>query len=197
MNRLLLLALALTLAPQLPAAPQDPEAAADPATTDDGIAPPPRGSIWRQTGPDGKPVFTDRPPPGAAEQVPLPPLNQVPAFRNNDDGSGTPASRTTPFPGYQPLLISGVEPGTTLVHPQEPVSILVKVVPGLQPGHQLLILHNGTQANTNNSSSVTIAVIPRGEHTFTAEIRDANGQVVATGEPLTFSVTRPVARNRP
>lgn len=197
MNRLLLLALALVLAPTLLAAPDSPVPAAQDAAADDGVAPPPRGSIWRQTGPDGKPVFTDRPPPGAAEQVPLPPINQVPAFRSNDEGSGAAAAPGTVFSGYQTLRITGVPPGTTLVHPQEPVSILVQVKPGLQPGHRLLILHNGAQVNSRNATSVTVNEIPRGEHTFTAEIQDAGGKVLATAEPLVFSVTRPVVRNRP
>lgn len=202
MNRLLLLALALALAPQLPAAPEQevPSAARDtplPAAgdtpADDGIAPPPRGSIWRQTGPDGKPVFTDRPPPGTAEQVPLSPINQVPALRAESGWPGAPAA---PGPGYQTLHIGGVAAGTLLNNPREAITISARPTPSLQPGHRLVILHNNAEANQDGSSSVTIARIARGSHTFVAEVRDLQGKVLISSSPLTFYVRRPSANNR-
>lgn len=175
----------------LPGGSADP---GQPVTEDDGIAPPPRGSVWRQTGPDGRVIFTDTPPPGGAEPVVMPKINQVPGM--SPEQRQPPTVTEKPFAGYERLVLRGVAEGATLLRPQDPVVIRAHFSPPLQPGHQLVILHNGAPLNTGSETVATITWIPRGKHTFTARILDDRGKALIEASPLTFQVQRPLRRDR-
>lgn len=154
--------------------------------------------IYRHRDANGNVVFTDQPPEDA-EAVELGPVNTVPGA---PAAQKTPAPATTPALAYGRLEITGIRNDDVLRNPDAP--LLVRATPDvpLQSGHQLVYLRNGQVLDTRNSPVLIIdgPALERGSHTFTAEIRDAEGQVLIASEPLTLHVHRttvPPARVRP
>lgn len=155
--------------------------------------------IYRHVDAQGRVTYTDQPT-GNTEPVALDPLNTLPAtaMPAAKPGQNTPG---TPFAGYQSLTLTGVENDAILRNPTQPIIVGARLQPGLQPGHSLLIHHNGQPANIDNASSITVPDIARGSHTFRAEVLDADGQVLIQTYDLTIHVhhtsalLRPGARN--
>ncbi|MFP5382564.1 MAG: DUF4124 domain-containing protein [Gammaproteobacteria bacterium] len=152
--------------------------------------------IYRHVDAQGRITYTDQPT-DSAEPVALEPLNTLPATANPAATTGQHMAPGTPFTGYQSLVLTGVENGAILRNPTAPVTLGTRMQPQLQPGHSLLIHHNGHQANTDNVSSITVPDIERGSHTFRAEVLDADGQVLIQSYDLTIHVHRASALRRP
>ena len=149
-----------------------------------------QAAIYKHVDANGKVSYTDQPP-HDAEAVDLPPANvlnlgtpSAPAEENPQEAE-VPAG---PVP-YTSLVVDG--PTGTLTNPTEAVSISATPEPALQKGHQLVLLHNGKEVDTQGGSGLTIPQIDRGEHTFVAEIRDSSGKVLIRSTPHVFVVFRP------
>lgn len=151
--------------------------------------------IYRHVDEQGRVTYTDQPT-DSAHPVALEPLNTLPAATTPAAASGQKAPGV-PFTGYQSLALTGVENGAVLRNPTAPVTLSTRMQPQLQPGHSLLIQHNGRTANTDNASSITVPDIERGSHTFRAEVLDADGQVLIQSYELTIHVHRASALRRP
>lgn len=161
------------------------------------LAPNGLADIYKHLDPHGNPVYTDQPPENA-EQVTLPKpnvLNADPAARDaaaRYKKANTEAARQADAApkGYTQLHISGVPDGQTLQNPTTPITMTALPEPPLRAGHKLIIYHNGEPTNTSNSHSINIPYIDRGSHVFVAEIRDAEGKVLITSAPTSFTVQR-------
>lgn len=161
------------------------------------LAPCAPAEIFRHLDKHGKVVFTDQPPENA-EQVTLPKANVMNMDPNARDAASRfkqqdEAARNAPPPateGYSSLRVVGAPDGQQLQNPTEPITVAAKAEPPLRPGDTLVIRHNGETANPDGADSVTFERIDRGEHTFVAEIRNANGEVLISSPPMTFNVQR-------
>lgn len=151
--------------------------------------------IYRHVDAQGRVTYTDQPTENT-EPVALDPLNTLPATAAPAAKAG-PRPPGTPFAGYQSLVLTGVENGAVLRNPTAPVTLGARMQPQLQPGHSLLIHHNGRQVNADNASSITVPDIERGSHTFRAEVLDADGQMLIQTYDLTIHVHRTSALSRP
>src|SRR3990167_3989132 len=97
--------------------------------------------IYRHVDAQGRVTYTDQPA-GNASPVVLESINTLPATAApaaRQDKSQGPA----PFTGYESLTLAGVENNAVLRNPTAPVTVTARLQPRLQPGHTLLIHHNG------------------------------------------------------
>lgn len=151
--------------------------------------------IYRHVDAQGRVTYTDQPT-DSTQPVALEPLNTLPATAMPAATTGQTAPGAL-FAGYQSLVLTGVENGAVVRNPTAPITVGTRLQPGLQPGHSLLIHHNGQPANTDNASSITVPEIERGSHTFRAEVLDADGQVLIQTYELTIHVHRASVLLRP
>lgn len=151
--------------------------------------------IYRHVDAQGRVTYTDQPA-GNASPVVLESINTLPATAApaaRQDKSQGPA----PFTGYESLTLAGVENNAVLRNPTAPVTVTARLQPRLQPGHTLLIHHNGQPANIDNGTSVSVADIERGAHTFRAEVLDTDGKMLIQTYELSIHVHRASALRRP
>lgn len=151
--------------------------------------------IYRHVDAQGRITYTDQAPEAGSPLV-LEPINTVPG-RNKPRNEVAPArppaagSAASPaFTGYESLAVTGAANGSVLRNPGEPLTISAHAVPGLRPGHKLILRHNGTPANDDGSATATFTALDRGSHSFTAEIVDGTGNVLIQSFPATIQVHR-------
>ena len=70
------------------------------------------------------------------------------------------------------------------------VTIRLSLQPGLRSGDTIDISLDGRRVGSGDSTTVHLAQVDRGTHTVRATIRDANGQVVARTDGVTFHLLR-------
>src|SRR5690606_13442844 len=121
------------LAVAAPAFPDEGEAGRAPEAGD--------GRIYRMTDGQGRVIFTDSPPPGAAAEevhqsrpntLPPPPRQRLENRRANEP-------QPDAFKGYT-LSISAPAHEQTFQNPQEPIAVQVSLTPPLQGEHSLRVL---------------------------------------------------------
>jgi len=145
--------------------------------------------IYRWVDDQGVLHFSDVPQDGA-ETVELPPpatYTPPPSRQSAAARRGRQSAERTPD-GYEGLTIVSPAAEETIWNTAGVINVAVSPAPGLQDGHSVNIFLNGrlidSKAPTGLSAEVTD--VPRGEHTVTAEIRDAAGRRVISAQPVTF-----------
>ena len=141
--------------------------------------------IFRWVDPDGAIHYSDRPQPGA-ETVGLAPKSdkQVPAAGSTD------APLLGPYQGFEI-----VSPETNQTVRQDagklPVSLIVD--PPLLAGHLLELVVDGAPVSVDQASTqLTLTGLTYGSHRAQAQIRDAQGTVVARTAPVSFHLRKPI-----
>lgn len=150
--------------------------------------------IYRHVDAQGRVTYTDQAP-ETGSPVTLEPINTVPGGKPRQEVApsrqpvaGSAASPA--FTGYESLTVTGAANGSVLRNPGEPLTISAHAVPGLRPGHKLILRHNGTPANDDGSATVTFTALDRGSHSFTAEIVDGTGNILVQSFPVAIQVHR-------
>lgn len=156
--------------------------------------------VYRHVDASGKVTFTDRPP-TEAEPVALPPVNALPlgpraSTAREEGGEEAPPAPAAVVP-YTSLVVTGFDPDTVLRDPAGGIGVQAQATPPLQPGHRLVLSHNGQPAD---GDSLYVETLERGTHSFVAEIIDEEtGAVLIRSQPLQLHVHRTsvLHRNHP
>jgi hypothetical protein len=138
--------------------------------------------------------FSDRPQPGA-EEIALPEYNTFSAPRREPRARSAPeAGEETPDEdgSGQPFAYSSLEfrsPAAeeTLWNIEGVLNVALDLQPGLQPGHQVKVYHNG-KPQLVSGTSFQLQEVWRGEHKIQAEILDANGKMLIRSRSNRFYV---------
>lgn len=148
--------------------------------------------IYRYTDAKGNTVFTDRPPPGKAAPVELPPANTVemkvpePAAREE---AKPPAQQGSELP-YRVLRLDGVPEGGVLRANSGSFTVSAQLDPPLHPGHLLRFRLDGEPvAGASTETTLTLQNVDRGAHSLQLEI--LNGErVIQRSATEHFTVQR-------
>ena len=161
------------------------------------LALPALADIYKWTDPNGHVIFSDQPHPGAEKL----PEKEVPTF----DAQPLPASppQTKPekpaFEGYDTVAIVQPKDNAAFWDTAGEVTVQVLVKPPLRTslGHKLVLALDGkTAAQSEGSTTFQLSNVDRGTHTLELKVEDADGNVLSSSAPVSFTIHRASILNR-
>ena len=147
-------------------------------------------TLYRWVDAQGVVHYSDTPQPGAET------LNISGAQTYH--GTQGPASPSPGAPqasapaGYDTCAITQPAPESSLFAP-ESVAVSVQVSPALHDGDQVTVQVDGEslQPIATNAATFHLPQPERGTHTVSAQVRNADGEVLCSAPPVSFTVQRP------
>lgn len=155
--------------------------------------------VYRYTDENGNVVYTDEPRDQAERIVvkKIPTINMPDgpltedAFRQSPD-----TEENVPSPELYKLIgFSEPQNNSAFWSGSGNIAIAVEAVPGLRPSHGFQVLLDGEPIGTGASGLFSVQHIDRGTHTATVRVVNADGDVLQTGQSITFTVHRPSVIN--
>jgi hypothetical protein len=146
--------------------------------------------VWRWKDANGW-HFSDSPVAGA-EKITINPAPKSGGSRPAPTYSSAPMVLPQEIVRYARCLIA--QPANDAVFQwTESVSASVMVQPGLQTGHRIEVLLNGSPFPqwTPDMLSYSFTGLSRGSYTLAARVMDAKGGVLCAGPPITFHIRQP------
>jgi hypothetical protein len=159
--------------------------------------------VYKTVDEDGNVTYTDKPPPDGSKPIKLAPISviEAPTYEKAPDpakaeGEEIPLRDLRKI--YRDFAIVSPQSEESVWRPDGPVSVAWSVGNPLQQGMQVSIYLDGAKQATTTEQIIPIAGLDRGEHTLTAELRDAKNRRIATAVPVTFFIQQPnIYTNRP
>jgi hypothetical protein len=151
----------------------------------------PAADVYRSIGPDGRPVFTDRPLPDAT-RLPLP-GGGVPV-----ENSSIPPPAEVPergfFGSYESFEIANPQEGATIRNKDGVVGVSLLLDPSLMESHRIRVDVDGTEAvgHLGNRTQMTLHGVAIGSHRLQALVVDGFGNVVSATPVVHFHVREPL-----
>ncbi len=153
------------------------------------------GPIYRSFDKDGNVIYSDKPAPGAkaVEVAPNtttyspPPL---PNFSSKPSASQETVEQPAADLSYESFALLTPKNDEAVRANAGNVGVEFDVRPGLQPGHRIRVLLDGTAAAEITEAAGTLENVDRGTHTLSAELLDADGGVLARTPAVTFHLLR-------
>jgi len=151
--------------------------------------------VYREVDEEGNVTFTDRPQ-GESEAVEIGPTNTAPPPPANvfPDAPEEPANAAG---GSYEVAITN--PAHETIIPRGPgnFSVSASVSPGLQTGHKLQLLMDGSpRQEPQTGSTWNLTNVFRGEHNLTVAVIDSKGKQLSESEAVTVFVFRPSTNDR-
>jgi hypothetical protein len=153
--------------------------------------------VYRSIGPDGRPVFTDRPVPNATK-LDLPAA--TPRTAPNAASSTPVQGDSTGFPGpYTEFEIVTPADNTTIRSAVGELQIGVLLDPPLQDGHHLAVEIDGASASGDlgNRTQFQLTGLTLGSHSVQAQVADDTGAAVAATPVINVHVRPPLPEGAP
>lgn len=144
-------------------------------------------TIYQTRDAKGRPVFTDRPPPGA-KPVELPPVNTTPGVTPKPE----PASAQDEFSGYRKVGV--VAPGS-IPNGLAPVTVGIAIEPELRAGDRWQLLLDGRPVAEGREDAYTFDKLDRGTHQLALRVLDGGSAEVARSPVIEVFVFWP-GKNR-
>jgi hypothetical protein len=151
--------------------------------------------IYKTVDENGNVVYTDQKPSDDAEPIPLPELTVV-----DPVDIGNPSAADDDEPDVRTIEMSITSPlaDEIIVNTGYRVEVRVELDVELPRGAQIVYRVDGEERLASRERSVTIEEVFRGPHTVSAELRTADGRVIARAEPVSFFMRQQSALyNRP
>ena len=141
--------------------------------------------------------FSDRPQEGA-EKVTITEAQtfSAPAPQRRSRDSGSSGDEQDDF-SYDSVNIVSPGSGEVLWNTGGGMKVSANTQPKLKRGHTQMVYLDGqvVASLTGNQRSAELTSIERGEHTLTTEVRNGAGDVVGTGNAVTFTVQQTSVQN--
>ncbi len=160
-------------------------------------------AVYKTTDAQGNVVFTDIPPKNQDGEtqtpVELAPSNTYAPVVSNSQTTTSPnieEEESAAFQ-YENISITSPENDAAIRENAGNVTVYTRVQPGLQEGHQVQILLNGQPWPIRSRGAVAMTNVNRGTHSITAQIVDADEQVLMSSKPVTFHLQRVSILTRP
>ena len=147
-----------------------------------------KAEVYKQVNPDGSVTFTDVPKSQDEAPVQIQPMSTfkatpAPAI------SSTPKSKSVSTK-YTSVSITSPTNEATIRDNAGNLDVTASVAPGLQSGHKMVLLDNGTPQGESASGSFKLNNIDRGAHTLTVQIQDGAGKTLISSNPVTVYLRR-------
>ena len=151
--------------------------------------------VYRTTDSNGNVIFTDKPPPGGAEEVKLNPTNTTPGteMRAAPEPVAEDDEEESDEEIEYSIRISAPADGSTIPMGIGSFRVIAAVSPSLEEGETLQLIMNGSnhgEPQTQNSWALENA--RRGEHSIVVARYNSDGDVLATSEESRILVLRPI-----
>jgi hypothetical protein len=160
-----------------------------------GLATSASAKIYKWTDEEGNVHYGDEPPQGA-EAVDLPPPSTYEApKRSRPAGSRDSRDEDAQQAGYSALAIASPEEESTILGPEQTITVRVTITPALRAGHTVGIFMDGEQVASGRGTQFSVSPVYRGAHTLEAVVRDGNGEEVSRSSPITFYKRQPSVIN--
>jgi len=147
-------------------------------------------SVYKVIQRDGSVEFTDAPPPGApAQPIAVPSLNTPgsllapPIDTANQSAAGAPE-------GYSEFRITRPENDTSFWNTGGSVNVDLSLEPSLRAGDKIDLFLDGRSIGGGTATAITLTDMNRGSHSIRAAIKNADGQVVARSNTVTFMLQK-------
>jgi hypothetical protein len=157
--------------------------------------------VYRWTDDNGEVNYSDRPHEDA-ERVTLPSAQTfsapAPQRRSGDSGAARDEEgKKKKDDSYGSVRITSPNSDEVLWNTGGVLNVSVNTQPGLRRGHTLMIYLDGQVVGnlTGNQRATELTGINRGEHKLNAEVRDASGDIVGTGNTVNFTVQQTSVQN--
>jgi len=148
---------------------------------------------------EGVRVYGDEPP-QQADQATLPELQgysspQPQSQPNQDEQDENLAEQEAAFRYKKIIIISPKEDDMITAGSAGDTTVMVHVEPGLRPGHEITLLHNGKPVQTAASLQFEMNNLNRGSHLIHVEIKHQGTRLISSPKRR-FHVQRPSILNR-
>ncbi len=155
-------------------------------------------AIYKTTDKDGNIIFTDIPPKDQSGEIevsehssyapPPTPTTAPPAQADAEEDEEAEEEVTV----YTALQITSPADDEPVRENAGNVTIVVKAEPMVDAGqgHRIEVLIDGQVAGSGAATSISLSNVDRGTHVVTAQVVDADGNILIAAEPITFHMLR-------
>lgn len=153
--------------------------------------------VYKTVDSNGNIIFSDEPTEGAEkidvpEPMIVPSLTDYPPLREE-------AEEAEP---YNTLAITSPKQDETYFRSEGDLKVTVQVRPGLSRSDTVVLYLNGVEQLSGRATSFSLPELDRGTHQLSVAIRDREGTILKTSEPVTFhmrqnSVLNPQNTSKP
>lgn len=151
--------------------------------------------IYKTVDKDGRVTFSDTPPPNTnAKPVELKAINTTPPPTAIPYTPPTNQANSRQTPAAYTLKLLAPANGTTLLPNERSVTVSTDLNPNLQNGDQLAYRLDGNIVAKTAETSYSIVEPPRGEHSVSVDVINAEGISLAQSEAATIVVMRPIVK---
>jgi Domain of unknown function (DUF4124) len=153
--------------------------------------------VYKTVDKNGRITYTDVPPANTeAKPVALKTINSLPAPVVMPQANTSSDVVTQGALAYHVQLLTP-ENGTTLMPNQRSVDVSVGLNQNLNEGDMLAYKIDGTLLTTTRDTAYTLTEPPRGEHSLSVDVVDAEGNILAQSAAITLLVMRPFIKQKP
>lgn len=143
---------------------------------------------------NGNLIFSDRPSKNS-EKHKVKELPTMPAMVVPEKPAQTPETPIEDAFEYTSLAVVAPTDGAVLPRGSAGnLTISGVLSPGLQPKHTVVLVSKGDVKQRGRQTSFTLSNLPRGEHTYQLQVRDAKNKVLISSQAITVHVQRTSAR---
>lgn len=146
------------------------------------VAPLPAQEIYRVVDADGNVTYTDQKPTEDAEPLKLPELNVL-----EEDAEVLPIDQPAESKSLEFRIVSPQD-GELVVGRPGGLPVQMDINLEVPPAAQIVIYLNGIPQEPVRSLDVTLDQMPEGDYQMRAELQTPGGRVLATTEPVNFTV---------
>ena len=163
--------------------------------------------VYKTVDKDGNVTYTDKPPVDGSKPMDLPPLSVIEtpeygktARQEAEEAEAAGVQKDVPLKtlrnNFRDFAIISPLQEESVWRPDGPISIAWSSSNQLIEGMRVQIFLDGQQQANTTAPMIPVSGMDRGEHTVTAQIKDARNRTIATAEPITFYIRQPGLSNQ-
>jgi len=152
-----------------------------------------QAALYKWVDENGEVVYSDQPPNDEAKPLDLPPIMVTPAIKVKPAAKKTAAPAPEKKTEYQMLVISRPTDDSVIFDNAGNIPMSFQLQPTLnsKAGDTLEVEMDGKVIMPNlSTTSVTLNNIDRGSHNLKVRVKDKNGQILISSQPITVHLRK-------